>query len=116
MSKGKKAKFDVRHRTKELTPLCTGDTVWITDQQTEGTVVQSSGPRSYQVETPSGTIRRNRRHLNPLRDSTSLESEEINSETNQPEVNSQPNTEQTHTRSGRASVRPSRLIEDTNWQ
>ena len=48
--KQQKAKFDVRHRTKELTPLCTGDTVWITDQQTEGTVVQSSGPRSYQVE------------------------------------------------------------------
>ena len=41
--KQQKIKFDVRHRTKELTPLCTGDTVWITDQQTEGTVVQLPG-------------------------------------------------------------------------
>ena len=40
--------------------------MWITDQQTEGTVVESSTPRSYQVETPTGTIRRNQRHLNPL--------------------------------------------------
>ena len=100
--KQQKENFDVRHRTRELTPLRTGDTVWVTDHQTEGTVVQPFGPRSYQVEIPSGTICRNRRYLNPLRDSTSLESEadstsleseETNSGINMPEVHSQPNTE-----------------------
>ena len=119
--------FNVCHRAKELTPLNTGDTVWITDQQTEGTVVQSSGQRSYQVETPSGMIRRNRRHLNPLGSTTTSEPEEISSQpeeiSNQPEetngqleLNSQPSTEQKHTRSGRVSVRPTRLIEDTDWR
>ena len=116
--------FNARHRTKELTPLNTGDTVWITDQQTEGTVVQSSGQRSYQVETPSGMIRRNCRHINPLETATTSEPEEISSPPeeidSQPEEmngelesNSQPTTEQKLTRSGRVSVRPSRLIEDT---
>ena len=73
--KQQKEKFDACHRIRELTPLRTGDTVWVTDQQTKGTVVQPFGLRSCQVEIPSGTIYRNRRHLYPLRDSTSLESE-----------------------------------------
>ena len=126
-TKQQEENFNVRHRAKELTPLNTGDTVWITDQQTEGTVVQSSGQRSYQVETPSGMIRRNRRHLNPLGSTTTSEPEEISSQpeeiSNQPEeingqleLNSQPSTEQKHTRSRRVSVRPTRLIEDTNWR
>ena len=126
-TKQQEENFNVHHRAKELTPLNTGDTVWITDQQTEGTVVQSSGQRSYQVETPSGMIHRNRRHLNPLGSTTTSEPEEISSQpeeiSNQPEetngqleLNSQPSTEQKHTRSGRVSVRPTRLIEDTDWR
>ena len=58
-TKQQKERFDTQHRSKELTALHSGDTVWITDQQTEGTVVESSTPRSYQVETPTGTIQRN---------------------------------------------------------
>jgi len=75
MREQQKANFDSRHRTRELSPLSPGDRVWITDQQTEGTVVQSSTPRSYQVETASGTICRNRRHLNPLSNSASTDSD-----------------------------------------
>ena len=59
MREQQKANFDSRHRTRELSPLFPGDRVWITDQQTEGTVVQLSTPRSYQVETASVTICRN---------------------------------------------------------
>ena len=69
-------------------------------------------------------IRRNCRHLNPLGSTTTSEPEEISSqpeeideETNgQLELNSQPSTEQKHSRSGRVSVRTTRLIEDTDWR
>ena len=56
--------FDKRHKAKELSPLHTGDQVWIKDYG-EGIVQQKADtPRSYQVETPDGGIqRRNRRHL-----------------------------------------------------
>ena len=52
--------YNDHHRARELSPLFPGDRAWITDQQTEGTVVRSSTPRSYQVVTDSGTLRRNR--------------------------------------------------------
>jgi len=55
--------YNDRHRARELSPLLPGDHVWITDLQTEGTIVQSSTPRSYQVATDTGTLRRNCRHL-----------------------------------------------------
>ena len=56
--------FDKRHKVKELSPLHTGDQVWIKDYG-EGVVQQKADtPRSYQLETPDGGIlRRNRRHL-----------------------------------------------------
>ena len=39
-----KDNFDSRHRSKELTPFSPGENVWVTDQQTPGTVVQLSSP------------------------------------------------------------------------
>ena len=81
-----KRNFDSHHRTKELCPLSSEDMVWVTDQQTEGTVVQSSMPRSYQVETASGTNHRNRRHLNPINNAASMEPEQVITETSAPEV------------------------------
>ena len=80
--------FNARHRNKELTPLDTGDTAWIRDQQTERTVVQSSGQRSYQVEISSGMIHRNRRHLNSLETVSTSEPEEISSQPE--EIDNQP--------------------------
>ncbi len=35
----------------------------MTDNKTYGTVVQQAAPTLYNVSTPSGTLRRNRRHL-----------------------------------------------------
>ena len=43
-----------------------GDHVWVKDILERGTVVSNAGtPRSYNVETPRGTLRRNRYHLSP---------------------------------------------------
>jgi len=37
--------------------------VWIPDHKCSGRVVSQVGPHSYKVLVPSGTLRRNRRHL-----------------------------------------------------
>ncbi|KAK7918628.1 hypothetical protein WMY93_009912 [Mugilogobius chulae] len=57
------ANFNRRHRAKPLCNLAPGEQVWVTDTKTPGTVVQShSTPRSYTVDLPQGTVRRNRMH------------------------------------------------------
>ena len=49
-----------RDPTGSLPP---GDLGWIPQNQMEGTVVTEVAPRSYQVTTPSGVLRRNRQQL-----------------------------------------------------
>ena len=61
-----KENYDRHHRAKSLEPLEPGDQVWIPDRSSSGTVVEQTAPRSYNVLTPSGEFRRNRRHLNVL--------------------------------------------------
>ncbi len=61
-----KANYDSHHGARHLTTLQEGDHVWLPDMQTEGTVTSPAAtPRSYHVQTPRGTLRRNRRHLVP---------------------------------------------------
>lgn len=61
------ANFNKRHRVRDLSQLTPGQPVWITDTKSQGTVVSlHSAPRSYIVDGPSGTIRRNRHHLVPF--------------------------------------------------
>ena len=58
--------YNNRHRVHSQDKLSEGTPVWIkTDkQQTQGTVYSDAEtPRSYWVNTPSGNLRRNRRHL-----------------------------------------------------
>lgn len=65
--------FNRRHRARDLSHLTPGQPVWVSDAKARGTVISShSTPRSYIVDGPSGTIRRNRHHLVPLPDSASL--------------------------------------------
>ena len=74
-----------------------------------------SSPRSYQVQTSSGMLRRNRRHLNPLKNivSDARTEPDPNVETTEgppPEMNSQVTTDMPNvicTRSGRISAPPS---------
>ncbi|KAK0150891.1 Gag-Pol polyprotein [Merluccius polli] len=61
------ANFNKRHRVRDLSQLTPGQPVWITDTKSQGTVVSShSAPRSYMVDGPAGSIRRNRHHLVPF--------------------------------------------------
>ena len=56
-----KVNFDRLHRARDLLPAFPGDLVWIPNRREQGTVGDEIAPRSYEVETPSGTFRRNRR-------------------------------------------------------
>jgi len=68
--KGKqKEAFDKRHRTRERSPLRDDCEVWVTSgrEPVRGRVVTSAdAPRSYLVNTPSGMIRKNQQHFQPL--------------------------------------------------
>ena len=43
--------------------LNTGNNVWMTDRQLEGTVVREAAPRSFEVEISEGVFRRNQSDL-----------------------------------------------------
>ena len=62
-----KHNYDQRHRVRDLPAIPDNTEVWVTDgaHPVAGrTVSPAAEPRSYYVETPSGTVRRNRSHLN----------------------------------------------------
>lgn len=97
--------YDRYHAVKELPPLNPGDTVWIPDRQQEGTITQESGTRSFQVETPEGTYRRNRRAL--------IQMPEVPAQqTDLTELSAPPESVQPR-RSNRQSRPPERL--DNSW-
>ena len=119
-----KQNFDRHHAAHSLLPLKEGMIVWIPDHKCSGKVVSQVGPRSYKVLVPSGTLRRNRRHLivSPneqfANDDEDLDfipdlSEDINLHAPQPPV---PPTRSgtVLTRSGRASRPPNRYSPDNN--
>ena len=55
--------FNAHHGARPLPTLLTGDKVWVTDRKEEGIVMEEIFPRSYVVNTHSGTFRRNRKYL-----------------------------------------------------
>ena len=69
-----KQNYDSHHRSRELVQLLPGDNVYISDGNisTEGQVTQQVAPRSFQVNTPHGSLRRNRRHLHLLPNSDNV--------------------------------------------
>ena len=58
-----KTNFDKRHLARNLTDHSAGERVWFSGQRVEGTVLDTTDTP---VETPNGELRRNRRHLNLL--------------------------------------------------
>ena len=111
-----KLQYDSRHNARELPTLLPGDKVLVKDTNTEGTVVKpaDNAPRSHVIATPKGEIRRNRRSLNKLPDSTAPTSPQRHAGENAtapqhpaPPSPSAPGT--TRTRSGRVSRPPDRL-------
>ena len=76
MKDQQKAHYDCRHRVRQQTPLSPDEAVWVrTQERTEpGQVIQPARtPRSYIVQTPSGTVRRNQTHLTPRPNDRSTE-------------------------------------------
>ena len=67
--------YDNRHKTSEQCILEPGDEVWISDQGISGEVENEQGPRSYQVRTSTGVVRRNRHDLLPSQDEHSSRDE-----------------------------------------
>ena len=63
MSKEKTDKFDAHRGARNLPVLELGNTVWVTDCQSHGEVVEETSPRSYIIQTPEGVFRRNRRQI-----------------------------------------------------
>ena len=58
--------FDRHHAARNLPSLTGGQEVWIPDRKQFGTVQDRHSNRSYIVETPTGTYRRNRVQLNGM--------------------------------------------------
>lgn len=59
-----------------MTHLQPGEHVWVKDMSERGTVVSTAGtPRSYLIDTPRGTLRRNRFHLSPTPNSPVISSD-----------------------------------------
>ncbi len=118
-----KENHDRHHGVRDLPTLVPGDTIWMPDRNTEAEVVKEVQPRSYEVKTPDGTFRRNRRSLLAL--PQSLE-QEMTAVTTPPERVVQPEpvvqppatpmVEQApvRTRSGRVVKPPDRLDPSSN--
>lgn len=57
---------DKRHQARALSPLTTGEQVWVRDQNREGQIIGATKlRRSYLVKTDMSTLRRNRSALVP---------------------------------------------------
>ena len=93
--------FNKHHRASPLELLKSGDLVYIPDNERQGTIIEESSTRSYTVQTPEGTYRRNSRRLVPLLTT------ENNSEAND-SLDTIPDGV-SRTRSGRISKPPNRL-------
>ena len=61
-----KKNFDSHHKARSLKRLDPGVCLWLPDMTTEGKIINEAAPRSYIIETPSGTFRRNQRHIIPM--------------------------------------------------
>ena len=134
MKRKMKKNFDSRHRAQTLPELNTGDTVWLPNEQTEASVLEKIGPRSYNIATSNGTLQRNRCQIRPMphqednpqtdTSTNANETENGGSETNLNEVNGEnPNTfkpiasaepydRNVRTSSGRISRPPKRYGEE----
>ncbi|KAJ8375234.1 hypothetical protein SKAU_G00058140 [Synaphobranchus kaupii] len=110
-------RFNRRHRAQELSHLPPGKQVWVTDAKVTGTMVgDHSTPRSYVVDVPHGTVRRNRHHLIPMDRPESRQDTQVSTPTQaavsspvKPTPEPSPDRTTVRTRAGRAVVKPQRL-------
>ena len=102
---------------KQLTHYFNDSPVWVTtgNNQTHGRVVSNADtPRSYLVTTPSGPIRRNRRHLNQrlgrANDNSSDIFDDLPANTSAPSTEPERDRVMTRTQTGTAIRPPNRLV------
>lgn len=63
--------YNLRHRSRTLQELNSGQNVWITTEKAPGTVLGAANmPRSYLVDTDKDVLRKNRIHLRAIEDSS----------------------------------------------
>ena len=105
IKKRQKNNHDARHGAKVLQLLEPQDKVCIPDRKESGMIREKVEiPRSYIVETPTGSVRRNRRHLIEVPVNSSHGKQDSTVETERSE-----NSTGHYTRSGRLFVPPQRL-------
>ena len=80
LKKWNKKIFDNCHKARELQSLQPGDTVWIPENKSNGTVVEQSNTRSYTVRVQDRNICRNRRDLIAMPDPQECSIEEQSTE------------------------------------
>lgn len=72
--------YNNRHAAHDLRALDDGEEVWVRDTRSRATVLSpAQRPRSYIVQTPSGILVRNRRHLVPCSNPQSAPSDDTGS-------------------------------------
>ena len=103
-----KRNFDRHRGVRELPQLNPGDLTWLPDFQTEAVVEEEIAPRSYNVSTAQGTVRRNRRDLiqSPNQENSDPVSEGPGEQTEQSEA---PREEPVQRQSSRVSRPPDQL-------
>ena len=82
-----KRNYDTHHRARPLPELADDTPVWVRTEnsQQRGRVVSTSDePRSYDVSTPTGQVRRNRQHMVPIPLQTDVPTTESQLQRNQP--------------------------------
>ena len=98
LKKQQKRDFNRHHRVHDLPDIPDNTDVWVTLGGTPGQVQSSAGaPRSYVVETPTGSVRQSRSHLRTVPDVPHL----TRTESTSPE----PNRVMTRSRTG-TQIRP----------
>ena len=105
MQMKQKRSFDQRQRAPSLDTLMSGDHACIPQSQTKGMVLTEVAPRSYQLTTPSGVLRRNRRQLRWLSSSSNTTGEEDTTPLDDP-GHQHTSDSLYHTRHERVSVPP----------
>ena len=112
--------YNRRYRARELPLLLPGDTVWMSDRREHGIIGSQVGPRSYDVTTPTGSFRRNRRNLinipqprgssgtPPANPDQSLDSPLVSDNTDRPNGSKQETDQPIIRRSTRITSRPDR--------
>ena len=108
-----KRNFDRRHRVVELPNFGADDPVFVATRDgtdpVPGRIVQETRHRSYEVQTPTSVVRRNRSHLHSRPDESSAREEESRSSVAEPRIEFSRSPVVTRSRTGTVVRPPDKL-------